>query len=114
MGWLSSLPTAVKLDRRTDTIEKMKVTSGSAVARLMETTVVETMEYRGITETLALATVDGLTSDSRTFGNWTPFSITYVGVVVNGTKVTANAHRQNEARGWRLTVTTVTVSTYQA
>lgn len=113
MGWLTSLPTAIKLDRRTDTTEKMKVASGASVKRLMETSVVETAEYRGLTEALALATVDGLTSDSRTYGNWTPFTITFIGVVVNGTKVTANAHRQNEARGWRLSVTTVTTTTYE-
>lgn len=114
MGWLTSLPTAVVLDRRTETTQKFRVTYLGSVANLLERTVIVTTEYRGLTEALAVASVDGFTSDSRTYSDWQPFTvIIYRGIIVTGTKVTASARRQNEARGWRLTVTTVTTTTYQ-
>ncbi len=120
MGWISNKADArfkgIPLQKGGDKVEKMRITSNGTTKYLFERQIVIVTEYRGLTETLAmqLAEDSAYNSDSRTFGSWTPFSITYVGVVINGNKKAASARRVNEAAGWTLTVTeTITTTTTQ-
>lgn len=120
MAWLSTLPTAISTSvGSVKTLMKsytawVNPTGYLPTAYLYETVDTERVEYRGLTETLAKASARSATfnSDSRTYSDWTVGTTTFRGIRISGTKITAEATRANEARGWTLVVTTtITTST---
>jgi hypothetical protein len=114
MSWKSAIDSActVLLSKDTDKVLKLKVTSGATTRYLYEITTTTVTEYRGLTESCANinAVSDAYNSDTRTYSDWQPFTVNFVGIRISGTKKTAKASRVNEAGGWRMTVTEVTVS----
>lgn len=118
MAWATSIASAdvVETELSTDKQKKMQLTSGAVTKYLFEKTVTKITEYRSMTREAAesAAVSDTYNSDSRTFTNWTPFSITYIGVIVNGAKKTASARRTNDADAWTVTVREVSVTTTEA
>ena len=118
MAWLSSITEAstVLLSKDVDKSLKMKMTSGGVTKYLYETTTTTVTEYRGLSEDCATAAAvsDTYNADTRSYSDWQPFTINFIGVRISGTKKTAKAARANEASGWRLTVTEVSVSSTEA
>jgi len=114
MAWKSTIDTActVQISKDCDKVLKLKVTSGATTKYLYEITTTTVTEYRALTEACAnAAAVSGTyNSDSRAYSDWQPFTVNFVGIRISGTKKTAKASRSNEARGWRMTVTQVDVS----
>lgn len=114
MAWKSTIDTActVLVSKDTDKVLKLKVTSGATTKYLYEITTTTVTEYRALTESCANTAAVSATynSDSRAYSDWQPFTVNFVGIRISGTKKTAKASRVNEARGWRMTVTEVTVS----
>lgn len=118
MSWLDSLPapiTVSKSKRRELAQSGVYSTEGASyLFRLFtqETTVVQ--EYRGLSESLATASVETMTVDTRQIRDWEPMpGWVFQGAKTDGVYASAGASRSNDGGGWTLTVTTTTVESIQ-
>jgi len=116
MAWLSAITTegTVKMTKSVERTLVMALTSMQGITRrLYQVTTTEITEYRALTEAVALAQASNsaYSYDNRTYSNWQPFVLNYIGIRVGGEQSTTNARRSNEANGWTLTVTKTSYAT---
>ena len=116
MAWLTSntgantVPSSKSVER---TLVLALTSMQGVTRRLFQVTTSEITEYRALDEAtaLSLASNSSYSYDNRTYGDWQPFMLNYIGIRVGGSQSTAAARRANEANGWVLTVTKTSYTT---
>ena len=120
MAWIDSISNSqavkVSASKRSELAQTLTVYGEGKnwYYRLFRDEVETETEYRGLTEAAALAAVNdsGLNYDNRTSRDWSPVAgATFAGAWIEGTVSRASASRANEAGGWTVKVSVLSVST---